>query len=55
MPTGIALLAFLLTTQLIPKAPAKGLIGIDIAVDGLMANAHLIRDLLWTQLFMQAS
>ena len=52
--TGIALLAFLLATQLLPKTAASGFIRVHMAVNRFMANAHLICDLLWAPLFMQA-
>ena len=43
--TGIALLAFLLAAQLLIQATASGFIGVDMAVDGLMANTNLIGNL----------
>ena len=39
---GIALFPFLLATQLFPKTPACGLIGVDMAVDGLMPTVSAI-------------
>ena len=42
---GIAFLAFLLAAQLLPKAAASGFIGIDMAVDGLVANTDQIGNL----------
>ncbi len=43
--TGIALLAFLLATQLFPKTTASGFIGVDMAVNRFMANTNLIGNL----------
>lgn len=45
--TGIALFTLLLAAQLLIQVPASGFIGIDMAVDGLMANNHLICNLDW--------
>jgi hypothetical protein len=52
--TGIAFLAFLLAAQLLVKTTASGFIRVHMAVNRFMANTHLICDLLWTPLFMQA-
>jgi hypothetical protein len=45
MATGIAFLAFLLAAQLLIQATTSGFIGVDMAVDGLVANTKLIGNL----------
>jgi hypothetical protein len=46
MAAGIALLAFLLAAQLLSKSSTSGFIGVNMAVNRFMANAHFIGDLL---------
>jgi hypothetical protein len=43
--TGIAFLALFLAAQLLVKIAASGFIGLDMAVDGLVANTDLIGNL----------
>ena len=43
--TGIAFLALFLAAQLLVKIAASGFIGVDMALDGLMANTNLIGNL----------
>ena len=54
-PTGIALSSLLLTAQVLPKRPALSLVGINILINGFMADGQLRGNLLGAPLNAQQS
>ena len=48
--TCIALPLLLLTAQVLPKRPALSLVGINMLINGFMADGQLARNLLWAPL-----